>query len=92
MILSDMRKRIDEIDDEILRLLNKRASIVTDIAAHKRICKLPVVDLDRYNAVLLRMAARNTGPLSNSAIQTFFSRMMFFFEDFEKRILSKEKS
>ena len=47
MELSDYRKKLDEIDDEILRLFAERMEIAADIAAWKKERELPVLDARR---------------------------------------------
>ena len=43
MSLDDLRKRIDELDDGILKLLDERARVVGDVARCKRAANLPDV-------------------------------------------------
>lgn len=83
MLLTDMRRRIDEIDSELLRLLNKRASIVSEIAIHKKACHLPLQDLQRRVHVIQQAVRHNSGPLSDEQVGVFFEEMLEFFEDFE---------
>ncbi len=56
--LDDHRKRIDELDDQILKLLDERAGVVADIAHAKREANLPTYDPERERQVLDRLAAR----------------------------------
>lgn len=59
MGLDDLRKRIDSLDDAILKLLDERASIVSDVAKAKRESQLPVFDPERERNVLDRLAAQS---------------------------------
>jgi len=43
--LDDHRKRIDELDDQILKLLDERAGVVSDVARAKREANLHVHDI-----------------------------------------------
>ena len=56
--LDDHRKRIDELDDQILKLLDERAGVVSDVARAKREANLPTYDPERERQVLDRLAAR----------------------------------
>ncbi len=58
MSLNDPRKRIDDIDDHILRLLEERAAVITDVASAKRAANLPTYDPERERQVLDRLASR----------------------------------
>jgi chorismate mutase/prephenate dehydratase len=58
MGLDDHRKRIDELDDQILKLLDERARVVSDIARSKRDANIPTYDPERERQVLDRLASR----------------------------------
>jgi len=58
MALDDTRRRIDDIDDAILGLLEQRARIVADVARAKRAANLPTHDPARERQVLERLAGR----------------------------------
>lgn len=49
--IQQLRKRIDEVDEQILLLLSKRVEICRSIGAVKRKHGLPVKDLPRENDV-----------------------------------------
>jgi monofunctional chorismate mutase len=53
--LEILRTQIDEIDDQLLKLLIKRLSIVENIGKIKENSKLPVQDLKREAAILKRI-------------------------------------
>jgi chorismate mutase / prephenate dehydratase len=56
--LDDHRKRIDDLDEQILKLLDERAGVVGDIAKAKREANLPTYDPERERQVLDRLASR----------------------------------
>jgi chorismate mutase len=49
--LTPLRKRIDEVDEQILRSLNERAEICRFIGQVKKKHKIPVKDVPRENTV-----------------------------------------
>lgn len=59
--LSQLRQRIDKIDERIIQLLNERFSICSNLAGLKRQLGLGLIDLDRQNEVL-----KHVVKLSNS--------------------------
>lgn len=72
MILGDYRKRLDAVDDEILRLLNKRAQISLEVQRMKDEVGLSPRDVVREDEICRRMMDRNTGPLLNQHVfETF---------------------
>jgi len=54
--LSTLRKRIDEIDEQILRLLKERVDVCENIGVLKRERGVPVRDRDRENEQYTRIA------------------------------------
>ena len=61
--LQQQRDAIDELDLELLRLINRRAEAVSEIARLKRENSLPVSDKARETAILNGPVERNSGPL-----------------------------
>ncbi|RLI39575.1 chorismate mutase [Candidatus Bathyarchaeota archaeon] len=54
--ISPLRKRIDEIDEQILRFLKERIDICENIGAIKREHGLPVKDVEREKEQYMRIA------------------------------------
>ena len=52
MDLKDYRKQIDEIDDQLVKLFQKRMEVSSDIAAYKKERNLPILDAGRERAKL----------------------------------------
>jgi chorismate mutase/prephenate dehydratase len=75
MGLDDHRKRIDELDDQILKLLDERARVVGDIAQAKREANVPTYDPERERQVLDRLAAR-AGRFPAEAIRAVYREIM----------------
>ncbi len=74
--LREQRTTIDEVDLEILRLINRRAQAVAEIARLKRENKLPVSDEAREAAVLHVVLERNPGPLNAASIRRIFGAIL----------------
>src|SRR6516225_4114492 len=75
MSLDDPRKRIDDLDDRILRLLEERAGVIADVASAKRAANLPTYDPERERQVLDRLAAR-AGRFPAAAIRAVYREVM----------------
>jgi chorismate mutase/prephenate dehydratase len=76
--LSDYRKEIDRIDDEILRLLNERSKNVIEIG---RLKKAKDADANlhtpgREAAIVERLTRQNTGPFPSEAIRSVYREIM----------------
>ncbi|HET6862286.1 MAG TPA: chorismate mutase [Pyrinomonadaceae bacterium] len=76
MNIEHWRKEIDEIDDEMLRLLNMRARLAIKVGALKKQAQLPLCDPVRERSVLLRLSQLNQGPLDERAIRKVFRRII----------------
>lgn len=73
--LSDARAEIDALDDEILRLLNERASVVSAVAAAKQRGSTAVFDPARERQVLERLEAK-AGRFPAQAIRAVYREVM----------------
>jgi chorismate mutase len=88
--IEDWRKRIDVIDEQLMRLLNSRSACAVEIGKIKRALGLPVYSPDREAWILDRVARENPGPLDNTAIRRVFERIIDESRHME-RIASEEE-
>ncbi len=85
--LEALRRRIDDLDARLLRLLNERARYSAAIGTLKTEKKLPIYDPDREETIFKRLVELNTGPLSGKAVIRLFERIID-----ESRLLQKHIS
>ncbi|UCE83042.1 MAG: chorismate mutase [Deltaproteobacteria bacterium] len=71
-----LRKQIDDLDDDILRLLNRRMLLVQEIAALKHQTGKDPLDLDREQSIFRRLARENQGPLAWGAVKKIFGEIL----------------
>ena len=76
MRIEDCREEIDRIDGELLRLLNRRASLALEVGALKARAGLPLKDEGREREVLLRSSNANAGPLGQTSVARIFRRII----------------
>ncbi|MBI2105154.1 MAG: chorismate mutase [Candidatus Omnitrophica bacterium] len=74
--LSSVRGRIDRLDAQLLRLVNRRAELALLIGRIKRRRKWPVFDARREAFVLRHVARENRGPLSSRAVARIFQAVL----------------
>jgi chorismate mutase/prephenate dehydratase len=74
--LKRLRQHIDDLDDQILRLLNERMLLVEEIAAIKQQEGRDPLDLGREQAIFRRLARDNRGPLPWGAVKKIFGQIM----------------
>jgi chorismate mutase/prephenate dehydratase len=70
--LVDLRKRIDQINLQLVELLSERARVARAIGRLKQAGGSPIVQPSREREVLDRVAAHNRGPLTAEHLQRIF--------------------
>lgn len=71
-----MRREIDLIDREILRLLNLRVQTAIRAGKLKAAAGRPVYDAQREDEIVNRLLQENKGPLNNAALERIFRRII----------------
>lgn len=66
------RRAIDAIDDELLALLERRATLALEIGREKRRAGVPIRDEAREARILARLQERSGGPLGGHALAPIF--------------------
>jgi len=74
--IDEIRKRIDLLDDVLLRILNERARLALEIGHVKKELGLPVFDPAREKRIFARMKGDNPGPLDDGAVVRLFERVV----------------
>ena len=59
MELSEIRKKIDTVDDQLLKLFLERMSLAEEVAAYKNEHHLPILNKERERAVLARVTEQS---------------------------------
>jgi chorismate mutase/prephenate dehydratase len=76
MSLEKLRKQIDVLDEELIRLLNERVKIALEIGRTKREQGAEIYVPSREKAVLNRIARLNSGPLPASSARAIYREIM----------------
>ncbi len=74
--LNGWRKRIDEIDQNLVKLLNERSQCAVEIGHIKKKMKLPAWQPEREVEILRNVVKSNPGPLDDAAIRRLFERII----------------
>lgn len=74
--LESLRTRIDGLDEQIVRLLNERASLVVDVGKVKHTTGVPVYAPAREQAVLKKVTSASRGPLPAKTIEAVYREIM----------------
>src|SRR5574341_2596117 len=74
--LQELRKRIDELDDRLLDLLNERARIVIEIGNIKKAEKLDFHSPSREREIMERLTDRNKGPFPQDTLKAVYREIL----------------
>jgi chorismate mutase/prephenate dehydratase len=76
MNLQKLRRKIDNLDEKIIQLLNARTRISLEIAKLKLQVGKTVYSADREREVLRRIVNMNKGPLNPAALEAIYREVM----------------
>lgn len=74
--LDELRRRIDALDEELVRLLSARAQCALEIGRVKKQAGMEVYQPAREAEVLAHVQHVNGGPLDHGAIRRLFERVI----------------
>ena len=74
--IEDWRRRIDEIDRQLVELLNERSQCAMEIGHIKQQANMPLYQPEREKEVLAHAVEHNRGPLPDTAIMRLFERIL----------------
>lgn len=84
MDIADWRKKIDEIDQQLVKILNQRAQAAQEIGRLKRQTSMPIYEPDRERIVLERVQQQNCGPLQHRHLVQIYERIMDVMRNVQK--------
>ena len=74
--VEEWRRRIDVIDDQLMKLLNSRSACAVEIGRIKRRIGIAVYQPDREQWILEKVERNNPGPLDSGAVRRVFERVI----------------
>ena len=74
--IQELRSRIDNIDDNILKLLNERSQVVLEVGRFKTGKNLDFHVPGRERQIYERMLSQNPGPFPNDALKSIFREII----------------
>lgn len=74
--LDRLRDKIDDIDEQLVRLLNERARAVVKVGSLKRDSGIPIYAPHREREVLGKAIGRNRGPLPDRTVEGVYRELM----------------
>ena len=74
--LDELRREIDAIDEQLVRLLSERAECALQIGHEKKLAGMEVYQPTRETEVLSHVQRINMGPLDDAAMKRLFERII----------------
>ena len=90
MDIADWRKKIDEIDQQLVEILNQRAQAAQEIGRLKRQTSMPIYEPDRERIVLEQVQQQNRGPLQHRHLVQIYERIMDVMRNVQKDEIVEE--
>jgi len=75
-LIADLRRRIDDLDELLVRTLSARAACALEIGRQKKLLGLEIYQPSREADVLAHVQTINPGPLNNESIKRLFERII----------------
>ena len=88
--MEEMREKINDVDNAILELLNKRAEYVREVGNWKKENQKKVYDEKREDSIIARLQEMNEGPLHNDSLERIFRNIIFEYRTNEHIELDRE--
>lgn len=85
MEISDWRRKIDDLDEQIVKLISERAEAAKAIGALKIHSELPVYEPKREQEVIRHVKRVNPGPLADAQMVDIYERLMDVMRTLQRR-------
>jgi chorismate mutase len=76
MEIEDWRRKIDELDRQIVSLLSERAEAAQAIGRLKRTTSMPIYEPNRERVIFENVRAANRGPLPDIELTHIYERII----------------
>jgi chorismate mutase len=92
MDIEDWRKKIDELDRQIVALISARAEAAREIGKLKRSTSLPIYEPNREKVIFQNVHAANKGPLPDIELTHIYERIIDVMRALQKDELAANAS
>jgi chorismate mutase len=89
-MIESMRSELDQVDQEIIELLSKRAGISTRVGIEKSKKGLPLLDANREQEILAALGEKSSSPLDAKAVQAIYKTILDEMRRLQKHAVDQE--
>lgn len=75
-MIEEMRAKLNQIDEEIISLLSRRAEISTKVGVEKNKQGLPLLDANREREILSTLEKKSQAPLDAAAVVAIYKAIL----------------
>jgi chorismate mutase-like protein len=90
MDISDWRKKIDELDRQLVDILSQRAQAAHEIGKLKRGVGMPIYEPERERAVFNNATKMNPGPLPDRDLLRIYERIMDVMREIQREEIAPQ--
>lgn len=91
MDIEDWRKKIDELDRQIVALISERAQAAQAIGLLKKADALPIYEPGREKVIFQNVRAANRGPLPDIELTHIYERIIDVMRAMQKNELASQR-
>jgi chorismate mutase len=91
MDIGDWRKKIDELDRQIVALISERARAAQAIGLLKKTHALPIYEPNREKVIFQNVRSANHGPLPDIELTHIYERIIDVMRAMQKNELASQK-
>jgi chorismate mutase len=88
--IEEWRDEIDQLDEQLVKLLNARSQCAIELGRIKRRLGLAIYSPDREREVIAHITSLNSGPLDRDALRRLFERIIDESRRIERVTVEKE--
>ncbi len=92
MDIPDWRKKIDELDRQLVQLLSQRAQAAHEIGKLKQNSGMPIYEPEREQAVFDNVRRANPGPLSDHDVLNIYERIMDIMRQIQQEEMQPQRA
>jgi len=92
MDIQDWRKKIDELDRQIVTLISERAAAAQAIGKLKRVDSLPIYEPNREKVIFENVRKANPGPLPDIELTHIYERIIDVMRAMQKNELASQNT